>query len=168
MIVNYKQLNDNTIFYGYFLPNKETLRHKTSGKNLHSKFDCKSRFYQIKMAEESKSLTNSSTPQGHYEWNVLPFGLKNTLPNFQKKMDNIFKYYDFIHVYVDDVLISSNDKEQYLEHLNIFVDLCIAHGIGLSKKKSIIGESKIEFLGLILDVEDIQQTHILEKIKDFP
>ena len=83
-------------------------------------------------------------------------------------MDNIFKDYDFIHVYVDDMLISSNDKEQHFEHLNIFVDLCITHGIGLSKKKSIIGESKIEFLGLIIDAKGIElQTHILEKIKDF-
>ena len=84
-------------------------------------------------------------------------------------MDNIFKDYDFIHVYVDDMLISSHDKEQHLEHLKIFVDLCITHGIGLSKKKSIIGEPKIEFLGLIIDSEGIElQNHILEKIKDFP
>ena len=33
MVVNYKQLNDNTIFYGYFLPNKETLTHKTRNCN---------------------------------------------------------------------------------------------------------------------------------------
>ena len=41
MVLNYKQLNDNTIFNGYFLPHKETLIHKTRGKKLHSKFDCK-------------------------------------------------------------------------------------------------------------------------------
>ena len=41
MVVNYKQLNDNTIFDGYFLPNKETLIHKTRNYNWHSKFDCK-------------------------------------------------------------------------------------------------------------------------------
>ena len=135
MVVNYKQLNDNTIFDGYFLPHNETLIHKTRGKTLHSKFDCKSGFYQIKMTEESKPLTAFSTPQGHYEWNVLPFGLKNAPQIFQRKMDNIFKDYDFIHVYVDDKLISSNDKDQHLELLNTFADLCIAHGIGLSKKK---------------------------------
>ena len=78
MVVNYKQLNDNTIFDSYFLPNKETLIHKTINCNWHSKFDCKSGFYQIKMTEESKSLTAFSTPQGHYKWNVLPFGLKNS------------------------------------------------------------------------------------------
>ena len=169
MVVNYKQLNDNTIFDGYFLPNKETLIHKTRNCNWHSKFDCKSGFYQIKMTEESKPLTAFSTPQGHYEWNVLPFGLKNAPQIFQRKMDNIFKDYDFIHVYMDDMLISSKTKEQHLKHLDTFIDLCKTHGIGLSKKKSIIGEQKIEFLGLMIDFEGIElQNHILEKIKDFP
>ena len=67
MVVNYKQLNDNTIFDGYFLSNKETLIHKTRNCKWHSKFDCKSGFDQIKMAEDSKALTAFSTPQGHYE-----------------------------------------------------------------------------------------------------
>ena len=133
MVVNYKQLNDNTIFYGYFLPHKETLIHTTRDKKSHSKFYCKSGFYEIKMDEESKPLTAFSTSQGHYEWNVLPFGLKNAPQIFQRKMDNMFKGYDFIHVFVDDMLISSENKEQHLEHLNTFVDLCITHGIGLSK-----------------------------------
>ena len=94
MVVNYKQLNDNTVFDGYFLPNKETLIHKTRNCNWHSKFDCKSGFYQIRMTEDSKPLTAFSTPQGHYEWNVLPFGLKNAPQIFQRKMDNIFRDYD--------------------------------------------------------------------------
>ena len=124
MVVNYKQLNDNTIFDGYFLPNKETLIHKTRNCKWHSKFDCKSGFYQIKMAENSKALTTFSTRQGHYEWNVLPFGLKNAPQIFQRKMDNIFRDYDFIHVYVDDMLIFSPTKKQHLDHLNTFINLC--------------------------------------------
>ena len=169
MVVNYKQLNDNTVFDGYFLPNKETLIHKTRNCHWHSKFDCKSGFYQIKMTEESKPLTAFSTPQGYYEWNVLPFGLKNAPHIFQRKMDNIFRDYDFIHVYVDDMLISSQSQEQHLKHLDTFIDLCKTNGIGLSKKKSIIGEQKIEFVGLMIDSERIElQNHSLEKIKDFP
>ena len=163
MVVNYKQLNDNTIFYGYFLPNKETLIDKTRGKKLHSTFDCKLSFYQIKMAKDSKPLTAFSTPQEHYEWNVLPFGLKNAPQIFQRKMDDIFKEYDFIHVYVDDMLISSKNIDQHLIYLEKFIDLCISNGIDLSKKKTIIGEPKIDFLGLIIYSEGIElQTHILK------
>ena len=84
-------------------------------------------------------------------------------------MDNIFQDYDFIHVYVDDMLISSQSQEQHLKHLDTFIDLCKTNEIGLSKKKSIIGEQKIEFLGLMIYSEGIElQNHILEKIKNFP
>ena len=120
------------------------------------------------MAEDFKALTAFSTPQGYYERNVLPFGLNNAPQIFQRKMDNIFRDYDFIRVYVDDMLISSPTKEQHLDHLNTFINLCQTHGIGLSKKKSIIGEQKIDFLGLLIDSEGIElQNHILEKIKYF-
>jgi len=40
--------------------------------------DCKSGYWQIKIDEESILLTAFSAPQGHYEWIVMPFGLKNT------------------------------------------------------------------------------------------
>ena len=76
--------------------------------------------------------------------------------------------FNFIHVYVDDKLISSKNEIQHLQHLNAFIDLCTTHGIGLSKKKCIIEESKIEFIGLIIDYEGIEfHDHILEKIRDF-
>ena len=76
-------------------------------------------------------------------------------------MDDIFKEYDFIHVYVDDMLIFSKNLDQHLKHLEKFIDLCISNGIGFSRKKTIIGEPKIDFLGLIIDSEGIElQTHI--------
>ena len=81
-------------------------------------------------------------------------------------MDDIFKEYDFIHVYVDDMLISSKNLDQHLKHLEKFIDLYISNGIGLSRKKTIIGEPKIDFLGLIIDSKGIEvKTRILEKIK---
>ncbi|KAJ0435388.1 putative nucleotidyltransferase, Ribonuclease H [Helianthus annuus] len=44
MVINYKKLNDNTLFNGYFLPHKESLINSTRSKKIFSKFDCKSGF----------------------------------------------------------------------------------------------------------------------------
>ena len=83
-------------------------------------------------------------------------------------MDNIFKDYDFIFAYIDDILILSDDITMLLQHLNIFIDLFLQHGFGLSKKKSKLIQDKIEFLGMIIDGNGIQlQNHILEKISNF-
>ena len=89
------------------------------------------------MIENSKALTAFSTPQGHYEWNVLPFGLNNAPQIFQRKMDNIFRDYDFIHVYVDDMLISSPTKEHHLDHLNTFINLCQLMVLVFQKRNSL-------------------------------
>ena len=85
VVVNYKQLNDNMVFDGYFLPHRETLIHKTRGKKLHYKFDCKSGFYQIKMAEESKPLTAFSTPSRALRIECFTFWLKKCSSYFSKK-----------------------------------------------------------------------------------
>ena len=47
MVMNCKKLNDNTIFDGYYIPNK---------------MDCKSSYWQIKIDEESIHLTAFSAP----------------------------------------------------------------------------------------------------------
>ncbi|KAJ9558185.1 hypothetical protein OSB04_012799 [Centaurea solstitialis] len=169
MVINYKKLNDNTVFDGYFLPHKESLINWTTDKKIFSKFDCKSGFWQIKMHPDSILYTSFSTPQGQYEWLVMPFGLKNAPQIFQRKMDSIFKDYDFIFVYVDDILILSDNIESHLKHLDIFIELCIKNGLALSEKKTKLIQEQIDFLGMKIDGNGIElQSHILEKINSFP
>ena len=43
----------------------------------------KSGFWQIQIHEDDKYKTGFNVPFGHYEWNVMPFGLKNALQNFK-------------------------------------------------------------------------------------
>ena len=122
MVINYKCLNEVTIFDGYFLPNKEALINKTLSKKWFSKFDCKSGFYQIKLKESAKPLTAFSTPQGQYIWNVMPMGLKNAPQIFQRRMDTIFNdCSDFCLIYVDDIPIFSSNIADHVAHLLQFI-----------------------------------------------
>jgi len=43
------------------------------------------------MDEENIPSTTSSTPQGHFEWIVMSFGLKNGPQRFQRRVDKFFK-----------------------------------------------------------------------------
>ena len=66
MVINYKRLNELTIFDDCFLPNEELLLNKTLNWKRFSNFDCKSRFYQIKLKDSAKPLTAFRTCQGQY------------------------------------------------------------------------------------------------------
>ncbi|KAL2237838.1 UNVERIFIED_CONTAM: putative enzymatic polyprotein [Sesamum indicum] len=126
--------------------------------------------FLIKMENESKKFTAFSTPQGQYIWNVLPMGLANAPQIFQRKMDNLFKdYFEFMFVYIDDILIASKNMKEHIKHLEIFFDACYKEGLVLSEKKATIAVNKIEFLGILIDETGIElQDHIVEKIRNFP
>ncbi|KAJ9553340.1 hypothetical protein OSB04_017385 [Centaurea solstitialis] len=152
-----------------FMVRKHSEIARGKARMIFSKFDCKSGFWQIKMHPDSILYTSFSTPQGQYEWLVMPFGLKYAPQIFQRKMDSIFKDYDFIFVYVDDVLIYSDNIESHLKHLDIFIELCIKNGLALSEKKTKLIQEQIDFLGMKIDGKGIElQSHILEKINSFP
>ena len=69
---------------------------------------------------DSIPWTTFSCPEGHFEWLVMLFGLKNAPSIFQRKMDNIFRDNDlFVVVYIDDILVFSKNKKKHIGHLQI-------------------------------------------------
>ncbi|KAK4407713.1 putative enzymatic polyprotein [Sesamum angolense] len=126
--------------------------------------------FLIKMESESKKFTAFSTPQGQYIWNVLPMGLANAPQIFRRKMDNLFKdYFEFMFVYIDDILIASKIMKEHIKHLETFSDACYKEGLVLSEKKATTAVNKIKFLGILIDEAGIElQEHIVEKIRNFP
>ena len=99
------------------------------------------------MDNNSISITAFSTPKGHYEWLVMPFGLKNAPQIFQRKIDKIFSDYPtFIIEYIDDILICFENEKDREKHLNTSITLCKERGIDLSDKKVDVKKKEIEFL----------------------
>jgi len=89
---------------------------------MFSKFDMKSKFREVQISEEDKYKTAFTTHFGHYEWNVMPFGLKNAPSEFKNIMNDIFNSFShFTIVYIDDVLIYFNSIDEHWKHLYLFL-----------------------------------------------
>ncbi|XP_004293016.1 PREDICTED: enzymatic polyprotein-like [Fragaria vesca subsp. vesca] len=76
MVIDYRDVNKKTVKDGYQIAQVRVLINRLRGAKIFSKFDAKSGFWQVKMHPDSIVLTAFGTPQGHYEWLVMPFGLK--------------------------------------------------------------------------------------------
>ena len=95
---------------------------RISNAKVFSKFDMKWGFWQIQISEKDKYKMAFNVPFRQYEWNVMPFGLKNAPSEFQKIMNDIFNsFQDFSIVYIDDVLIFSQNIDQHFKHLQTFL-----------------------------------------------
>ena len=148
LVINYKPLNDVLQWIRYPIPNKRDLSNRLYDAKIFSKFDMKSGFWQIQISENDKYKTAFTVPFGHYEWNVMPFGLKNAPSEFQHIMNDIFNNYTkFTIVYIDDVLVYSNSIEQHIKHLETFLHTVKKHGLVISAKKISLFQTRIRFLG---------------------
>lgn len=136
LVINYKPLNAVLKWIRDPIPNKRDLLKRTFKANLYSKFDMKLGFWQIQITEKDKCKTTFNVPFGHYKWNILPFGLKNAPSEFQNIMNSIFNTYSHISiVYIDDVLIFSENIDSHFKHLNTFFKIVKFNGLVISKRK---------------------------------
>lgn len=85
-------------------------------------------------------------------------------------MDNILKpLRNICVVYVDDILIYSDTEEQHLKDIELILQNCFEAGVVISKKKAVINQQKIKFLGLEIDQGNLSmQAHVLNNIQNFP
>lgn len=134
----------------YKLPRKDYILQGILGCSWFSTLDPKSGYWQLRLNEDTKPLTAfSCPPQKHFEWNVLPFGLKQAPSIYQRYMDKNLLGLDNCLAYIDDIIIYSKETEN--DHLNLVKQVltrCKEKGLIISKKKSKIGQKNIEYLGL--------------------
>ena len=78
----------------------------------------------------------------------MPFGLKKTPFEFQNFMNDIFNpHFQFIVVYIDDVLVFSDSLEKHFVHLKKFFNAIKANGMTCYAQKIKLFQTKIRFLG---------------------
>ena len=90
MCTDYSQtVNLFTELDAYPLPHIDEIINKLSKYKLFSTFDLKSAYHQIPLREPETKFTAVEAVGDLYEFAVLPFGVTNGVPAFQRIIDNV-------------------------------------------------------------------------------
>ena len=166
--IDYRKLNNVTKSDAYPLPRIDELLEKYRTARWFTSLDLAAGYHQVEMAEEDKEKTAFICSQGLFEFNVMPFGLKNAPGTFQRLMDEILREYigEFVIVYLDDIMIYSKDFEEHVEHIDKVLNKLRENNMIIKLKKCKFGERNIEFLGHIVGRDGLKPDEKkVEKIK---
>ncbi|GJR73633.1 putative reverse transcriptase domain-containing protein [Tanacetum coccineum] len=125
MCIDYRELNKLTVKNRYPLPRINYLFDQLLGSSVYSKIDLRSGYHQLRVREEDIPKTTFRTRYGHYEFQVMLFGLTNAPAIFMDLMNRVCKQYldKFVIIFIDDILIYSKSKEEHTKHLKLILEL---------------------------------------------
>jgi hypothetical protein len=101
----------------YPLPLAEDIFKKLKGKRIYSILDLKSGFNQLLVRKKDRKKTAFLWKGRTYHYVGAPFGFKNIPQDFQQIMDVIFEDMPFVLIYIDDLIIASDDLEEHAQHV---------------------------------------------------
>ena len=149
LVADWRGLNDITVKNRLALPNLEELFNQLQSAKYFSKLDLHSGFNQVRIAEEDIPKTAITTRFGHYEFLVMHFGLTNGPATFQTLMHRVLQQFlgKCVVVFIDDVLIFSQTREQHLEHLEQVFSTLRRSSLYCKPSKCVFMGTSITFLG---------------------
>ncbi|GJT19097.1 putative reverse transcriptase domain-containing protein [Tanacetum coccineum] len=160
----------NTVMGTFLLDDHHAYMLFDSGSSVYLKIDLRSGYHQLRVRDEDIPKTAFRTRYGHYEFQVMPFGLSNAPAVFMDLMNRVCRPYldKFMIMFIDDILIYSKTKEEHDAHLRLILELLKKEELYAKFSKCDFWLSKVQFLGHVIDSEGIHVDPAkIKSIKDW-
>lgn len=171
VVIDFRKLNDVTVGDSYPLPSIEYILDQLGHSSYFTTLDLSSGFWQVKMKPDDIPKTSFSTPTGHYEFNRMPFGLKNSPSTFQRLMNIVLCGLQGLHcfVYLDDIVIYASSLEEHTMKLKSVFSRLRLNNLKLQPDKCEFLHREIAYLGHVITEKGVKANpEKIRSIKDYP
>jgi len=124
---------------------------------MFSKIDLRSGYHQILVKLEDVQKTTFRSCYGHYEYVVMSFRVTNAPAIFMDYMNKMFRPYldQFVVVFIDDILIYSESRDEHSEHLRVVLGILREHKLYGKLSKHEFWLEEVQFLGHVISAQGI-------------
>ena len=171
LCIDFRDLNKLIVSENQPFPRIEDILIKAGRSRWFTTVDLNSAFWSVPIRLKDRYKTGFVTQSGHWQWRVLPFGLKSSPGIFQRILAGIIRKHKlsgFCVNYIDDVLIFSDTFEEHLEHIERLMEAIKTEGFRLKLLKCSFAKSSVKYLGHIIAQNKVQPINDnLKSIREF-
>ena len=155
--VDYRKVNEVTRKDAYPLPRVDDTLDTLVGSKFFTTLDLASGYWQVEVAPEDQPKTAFTTPEGLYQFKVMPFGLCNAPATFQRLMDRVLSglKWSSCLVYFDDIIVVGTTFQEHLHHLTSVLTRLRGAGLKLKPKKCTLCRQQVTFLGHVVSTDGV-------------
>ncbi|XP_043229828.1 uncharacterized protein K02A2.6-like [Amphibalanus amphitrite] len=140
----------------YPLPKTEDMLSSLSGKNIFSKLDLAQAYNQLVVHEESREILTINTSRGLLRYSRIPFGVNVASGVFQREMEKLLAGIPGVVVFLDDVLLSSETREQHWKLLDVVCQRLQDAGLRVREEKCLLFQSQVNHLGHLISASGVR------------
>ena len=171
LCVDYRGLNRLTIKNRYPLPLISEALDRLAGAKIFTKLDLRWAYNLIRIREGDEWKTAFRTRYGHFEYLVMPFGLANAPANFQGYINQALREHldTFCIVYLDDILIYSQNEEEHIEHVRCVLSKLEQFNLYVKLEKCEFHTEETGFLGFVISPDGVKmESDRVNSIAEWP
>ena len=166
---DYRKVNAVTKTNTFPLPRIEDCIDRVGNAKFISKFDLLKGFWQVPLTSRAKEISAFATPEGLYQYKVMPFGMKNSRPTFQRLINHVISGISGCEAYIDDIIIYTETWTEHIDVLNQFFTRLAEAKLTVNLAKSEFGKATVTFLGHVVGYGTIKPIEAkVEAISKFP
>ncbi|XP_076035738.1 uncharacterized protein LOC143021857 [Oratosquilla oratoria] len=117
LCVDYRKVNAVTEPDSYPLPRNVDVIDDVGPAQWVTKLDLLHGYYQVRLSERSRDISAFITPEGLYQFTVLPFGLRNAPATFQRLMNLLTSGLVGVRCYLDILVVFSDSWGEHVDRL---------------------------------------------------
>lgn len=148
LCVDYQRLNRKIVRDRYPLPLVEDQLDRLARARVFCTLDLKDGFFHVPIDEPSIHYTAFVTPDGQFEFLMVPFGLSDSLAVFQRHVKTVFRELiakGTVLTYIDDLIIPAEGEQDGLQKLEEVLSTARDYGLRINweEMQSVDGPSRV-------------------------
>ena len=148
VVHDYRRLNNNTIKDAYPMQHLQELIDEVGQGKIYTLVDLSQGFWSQELTEQSKPKTAFGVPGlGHFEYNRSAQGLCNSPSAFQRLLDYVTRGLKGTRVYLDDIIIISQNFDEHATQLSALFEKFREHGLKCRLGKLQLAVDEVNYLG---------------------